>query len=174
MTHFDRTIAGLHEKSARVRATLRRNAEAMLRRVPGHPDARRLLDALNAIETERSAPAHRHVTGLLAWETYRAGATTFLGYHGDQVVGRIFMRANCHAVSIQCVCQRFCQARGGLRWKCWLWNKPGVCSGGSWPGSSGIGRSGSVVMWLPRTPSGNVSNSFRSAFVPPKMANIAM
>jgi hypothetical protein len=80
--------------NAKALANLRDNAVARLARKPGDEDARRLLEALDAIEAAKPKPAEFEVTGLLSWEKYRAGKSTFRAFHGETVVARIFMRAN--------------------------------------------------------------------------------
>jgi len=95
MSHIDKTIADLPNRSAKDRANLRRNADAMLKKSPGQNEALRLLVALDAFDASRAKPAKLEQTGLLAWEKYQKGeATPFRAYHGDRVVGRIIKRAN--------------------------------------------------------------------------------
>jgi hypothetical protein len=94
MSHIENTIARLSSMNAKARATLRDNAVARLARKPGDDDARRFLEALDAIEAAKPKPAEFEVTGLLSWEKYRAGQRTFRAFHGETVVARIFMRAN--------------------------------------------------------------------------------
>lgn len=71
MTQIDATIARIPGMTAQSRATLRRNAEA-----------------------GRAKPSELEVTGLLSWEKHRAGQATFRAFHGTEVVGRIFKRAD--------------------------------------------------------------------------------
>jgi len=94
MTHVDTTIARIPGMTAQSRATLRRNAEAALVKSPEDAAARRIRDALDAFEAARTQPSEREVTGLLSWEKHRAGQATFRAFHGAEVVGRIFKRAD--------------------------------------------------------------------------------
>jgi hypothetical protein len=54
MSHIEKTIARLPSMNAKALATLRGNATAVLARKPGDEDARRLLEALDAIEAVMS------------------------------------------------------------------------------------------------------------------------
>jgi hypothetical protein len=94
MSHIEKTIVRLPSMNAKDRATLRGNAMAVLARKPGDKDARRLLEAIDAIEAAKPKAAEFEVTGLLSWEKYRAGESTFRAFHNETVVARIFMRAN--------------------------------------------------------------------------------
>jgi len=94
MTHVDATIAYIPGMTAKSRVTLRRNAEAALAKSPENAEARRLLDALEAFEAERAKPSELEVTGLLAWEKHQHGQATFRAFHGAEIVGRIFKRAD--------------------------------------------------------------------------------
>jgi len=94
MTHVDATIARIPGMTAKSRAALRRNAEAALAKSPEHVEARRLLDALDAFEAGRVKPSELEMTGLLAWEKHQPGQATFRAFHGAEVVGRIFKRAD--------------------------------------------------------------------------------
>jgi hypothetical protein len=94
MTQIDTTIARIPDMTAKSRAALRRNAEAALAKSLEDATARRLLDALDAFETKRAKPSELEVTGLLSWEKHRAGQATFRAFHGAEVVGRIFKRAD--------------------------------------------------------------------------------
>jgi hypothetical protein len=95
MTHqIDATIARIPGMTAQSCAALRRNAEADLAKSPDDAAARRLLDALDAFEAGRAKPTELEVTGLLSWEKHRAGQATFRAFHGAEVVGRIFKRAD--------------------------------------------------------------------------------
>lgn len=94
MTQTDATIARIPGTTAQSRAALRRNAEAALVKSPDGAAARRLLEALDAFEAGRTKPTELEVTGLLSWEKHRAGQATFRAFHGTEVVGRIFKRAD--------------------------------------------------------------------------------
>ena len=94
MTQIDTTIARIPGMTAKSRAALRRNAEAALAKSSEDAAARRILDALDAFETERTKPSQLEVTGLLSWEKHRAGQATFRAFHGAEIVGRIFKRAD--------------------------------------------------------------------------------
>ena len=93
MTQIDTTIARIPDMTAKSRAALRRNAGAALAKSP-EDAARRLLDALDAFEAGRAKPSELEVTGLLSWEKHRAGQAIFRAFHGAEVVGRIFKRAD--------------------------------------------------------------------------------
>ncbi|MCU9849387.1 hypothetical protein OEZ60_15405 [Defluviimonas sp. WL0024] len=94
MSHIEKTISRLPTMNAKALATLRGNANAALARKPDDQDARRLLDALDAMEGGKPKTAEFEVTGLLAWEKHRPGEGTFRAFHGENVVGRIFKRAD--------------------------------------------------------------------------------
>lgn len=94
MTQTDATIARIPGMTAQSRAALRRNAEAALVKSSEDAAARRLLEALDALEARRTKPSEFEVTGLLSWEKHRAGQATFRAFHGTEVVGRIFKRAD--------------------------------------------------------------------------------
>ena len=94
MSNIEKMIARLPGMNAKALATLRGNANAVLARKPGDADARRLLEALDAIEVARPKTAEFEVTGLLSWEKHRPGESTFRAFHGNNVVGRIFKRAD--------------------------------------------------------------------------------
>lgn len=94
MTHVDATVARIPGMTAQSRAALRRNAEAALAKSAKDGAARRLLDALDDFEAGRAKPSELEVTGLLSWEKHRAGQATFRAFHGTEVVGRIFKRAD--------------------------------------------------------------------------------
>lgn len=94
MTQIDTTIARIPGMTAKSRAALRRNAEAALAKSSEDAAARRILDALDAFETERTKSSELEVTGLLSWEKHRAGQATFRAFHGAEIVGRIFKRAD--------------------------------------------------------------------------------
>ena len=94
MNHIDRTIARIPSMDAKARAALRRNAGSTLRKSPSSLDAQRIMDALDAFETAQPKASRFDITGLLAWEKFRHGETTFRAFHGDDLAGRIFMRAN--------------------------------------------------------------------------------
>ena len=95
MTHqIDATIARIPGMTAQSRATLRRNAEAVLVKSSEDAAPRRLLDALDAFEAGRTKPSELEATGLLSWEKHRAGQATFQAFHGGDVVGRLFKRAD--------------------------------------------------------------------------------
>lgn len=93
MSHIEKTIARLPSLKAKALATLRSNAAALLARKPGDEDARRLLEAIDAIEATKPKTVEFEVTGLLSWEKHRPGEGTFRAFHGENVVGRIFKRA---------------------------------------------------------------------------------
>jgi hypothetical protein len=76
----------------------RGDVEAALVKSPEDEAARRIRDALDAFESARTRPSEREVTGLLSWEKHRAGQATFRAFHGAEVVGRIFKRADHSAV----------------------------------------------------------------------------
>jgi hypothetical protein len=94
MTQTDATIARIPGMTAQSRAALRRNAEAALAKSPDDGTARRLLDAIDTFEAGRAKPSELEVTGLLSWEKHRDGQATFRAFHGTEVVGRIFKRAD--------------------------------------------------------------------------------
>lgn len=94
MSHIDNTIARLPTMSAKARATLRDNALGELAKKPGDANARRIFEALDALETSKPRTAEFEVTGLLSWEKHRPGEGTFRAFHGEKVVGRIFKRAD--------------------------------------------------------------------------------
>ncbi len=94
MTQTDATIARIPGMTAKSRVALRRNAQAALTKSPEDAAARRILDALDAFEGGVAKPSDREVTGLLSWEKHRAGQATFRAFHGAEVVGRIFKRAD--------------------------------------------------------------------------------
>lgn len=95
MNHLDRTIARIPSMEAKARAVLRKNADDILTKSPGDPNAQRVLDALKAFEASQPKAARFTVTGLLSWEKYEQGATSSVrAFFGDQIVGRIFKRAN--------------------------------------------------------------------------------
>lgn len=94
MSQIEKTVARLHAMNAKALATLRENANAVLARKPDAEDARRLLDALDAIEAAKPRADQFEVTGLLSWEKHRPGVGAFRAFHGEHVVGRIFKRAD--------------------------------------------------------------------------------
>lgn len=94
MSHIDITIARIPTMTAKSRATLRKNAEHKRAKTPGDEDARRILEALDAFEGDRTKSADLEVTGLLSWERHRAGQATFRAFRGDEVIGHIFKRAD--------------------------------------------------------------------------------
>lgn len=94
MSHIEKTIARLPSMNAKALTTLRGNANAVLARKPCDGDARRLLEALDAIEAAKPKTVEFEVTGLLSWEKHRPGEGTFRAFHGENVVGRIFKRAD--------------------------------------------------------------------------------
>ncbi len=94
MSQIEKTIARLHTMNAKALATLRGNANAVLARKPDAEDARRLLDALDAMDAAKPRVDQFEVTGLLSWEKHRPGVGTFRAFHGEHVVGRIFKRAD--------------------------------------------------------------------------------
>ncbi len=94
MSQIDGIIARIPTMSATSRAELRSNAEVRLRQQPGDAEARRVIEALDAVEDTRRKAADFEVTGLLAWEKHRPGVGTFRAFHGGEAVGRIFKRAN--------------------------------------------------------------------------------
>jgi len=94
MSHIEKTIARLPTMNAKALATLRGNANAVLARKPDDQDARHLLEALDAMGAAKPRTAESEVTGLLSWEKHRPGEGTFRAFYGDNVVGRIFKRAD--------------------------------------------------------------------------------
>lgn len=67
MSHIDKTISRLPTMSAKALTTLRANANAVLARKPDAEDARRLLDALDAMEAVKLGADRFRVTDLLLW-----------------------------------------------------------------------------------------------------------
>lgn len=94
MSNIEKTIARLPGMNAKAPAIMRVNINAVLARKPGDADARRLLEALDAMEAARPKTAEFEVTGHLSWEKHRSGEGTFRAFHGENVVGRIFKRAD--------------------------------------------------------------------------------
>jgi hypothetical protein len=94
MTHIDATIARIPTMTIPSRAALRRNAEAAFAKSPDNTYAQRLLDALDAFAAGRAKPSELEVTGLLAWEKHRAAQAAFRAFHGTEIVGCIFKRAD--------------------------------------------------------------------------------
>jgi len=94
MSHIEKTIARLPTMNAKALATLRGNANAMLARKPDDQDARRILEALDAMEAANPKTVEFEMTGLLSWEKHRPGEGTFRAFRGENVVGRIFKRAD--------------------------------------------------------------------------------
>lgn len=94
MTHIEATIARIPTMTAKSRRALRGNAETSLTNSRANTDAQRILEALDAFEGKSAETAELEVTGLLSWEKHRAGQATFRAFHGTEVVGRIFKRAD--------------------------------------------------------------------------------
>lgn len=94
MTQIDATIARIPTMTVQSRAALRRNADASLAKSPDSTDAQRILDAIDAFDAGRTKPSDLEVTGLLSWEKHRAGQAAFRAFHGAEVFGRIFKRAD--------------------------------------------------------------------------------
>ncbi|MEY8118450.1 hypothetical protein AB9F26_09310 [Falsihalocynthiibacter sp. BN13B15] len=95
MSHIDKIIAQIPSMDVNARARLQRNAENAIQKSPESPDARRVLNALDAFEADRPAAERFDITGLLAWEKYQRGAPTIVrAFFRDQTVGRIIKRAN--------------------------------------------------------------------------------
>jgi hypothetical protein len=80
--------------SGKALTVLRGNVNAALARKPDDQDARCLLAALDAMDAAKPRAAEFEVTGHLSWEKYRPGECTFRAFHGENVVGRIFKRAD--------------------------------------------------------------------------------
>ena len=57
-------------------------------------NARRALDALNAIEDANTILQRLEITGLLAWQKILPGKATCRASHGDRPVGSIFKHAD--------------------------------------------------------------------------------
>jgi len=94
MSRIENTIARIPSMDGKSQKTLRDNAAAVLAKSPDNADARQLLEVLDAISSAKPKPAEFEVTGLLAWEKYRPGEGTFLAFHGERIIGRIFKRAD--------------------------------------------------------------------------------